>query len=61
MHRPTTEVKYSGFYQLTRISKERGDPAKNPLMGFEYRREMRKADVTMRFEADGTTTDCIGY
>lgn len=56
----TTDVKYSGFYQLTRITKERGALAKDLLVGFEGHREMMKADVTMRFEADANTTNCMG-
>lgn len=96
----TTDVKYSGFYQLTRITKERGalahddrldalaigvqfftealerdsevgasemledflmDQMENPLVGFDDHRQMLMGDVTLTFEADGTTTNIMGW
>ncbi|MBH3442913.1 phage terminase large subunit [Pseudomonas moraviensis] len=96
----TTDVKYSGFYQLTRITKERGALAhddrldalaigvqffteamekdseagasemledflqqhmEDPLIGFEDHRQMMMGDVLIGYEADGTTTNYMGW
>ncbi|PXX61360.1 hypothetical protein SAMN05660489_04170 [Pseudomonas sp. LAMO17WK12:I10] len=96
----TTDVKYSSFYQLTRITKERGSLAhddrldalaigvqfftnalekdsevgasemleeflmahvENPLMRFEDHRQMLMGEVTLQYEADGTTTNYMGW
>ena len=93
-------MKYSGFYQLTRITKERGALAhddrldalaigvqfftealekdsevgasemleeflqqhmEDALVGFEDHRQMLMGDVVMHFEADGATTNYMGW
>ncbi|MGY1448477.1 hypothetical protein ACW582_14955 [Pseudomonas chlororaphis] len=33
----------------------------NPLMGFEDHRQMLMGEVTMQYEADGTTTNYMGW